>query len=165
MKTLPLSVEPDGAAGNSASPAPAVGREMADAAPTTPAKPVELPAMETQVARPAAGDVPGGQADAAAGSAPATPVVRTRLQLRFTDDSFASVADAEHRLLYGLQRKGSRQDISGRAPLRIVLGNARAVSLSVDGKPFRIPGDAVNDNEARFEVGAAANPQADAAGE
>jgi hypothetical protein len=87
------------------------------------------------------------------------------VQLRFADDSFASVADAEHRLLYGLQRKGTHQDLAGRPPIRIVLGNARAVSVAVDGKAFRIPASAVTDNEARFEVGAAREPAADAASE
>jgi cytoskeleton protein RodZ len=136
------------------------------------ARSADLPAPETQSQRPAAGDVPGRQTDGAtsdvqpvAAKPVAAPAARTRLQLRFADDSFASVADADHRLLYGLQRKGSKQDVSGRPPLRIVLGNARAVSVSVDGKSFRIPTDAVADNEARFEVGAAANPPADAVSE
>lgn len=110
---------------------------------------------------------PDGAAGSPAGlGAPVAPaVVRTRLQLRFADDSFVSVTDAEHRLLYGLQRKGSRQELSGRPPLRIVLGNARSVSVSVDGKPFRIPSNSVADNEARFEIGAAADPAADARSE
>jgi hypothetical protein len=56
------------------------------------------------------------------------------------------------RLFYDVASAGSVQSIEGRPPLRVVLGNAAAVSVQVDGQPREIPAAAVDGEGARFVV-------------
>ncbi|MFA5685747.1 MAG: helix-turn-helix domain-containing protein [Lysobacteraceae bacterium] len=73
---------------------------------------------------------------AAPASVPAAPE-EVQLELHFTDDSWVEINAADGtRLLYGLMRKDQRRSVAGQAPLRVLLGNAQAVELQVDGVPF-----------------------------
>lgn len=96
----------------------------ADAAPEAAA-----PALATpEIAEPPAAEMPAVE-----------PVVpdQVRLELRFSDDSWVEISAADGgRLLYGLMRKDEQRSVAGRAPLRVLLGNAGAVELKVDGAPF-----------------------------
>jgi cytoskeleton protein RodZ len=131
------------------------------AAPDQPATTTELmfpatpPDSTSSAAALPADQKAGAPTGAAAGMAP------SQLVLRFTEDAWVNVSDADRRLLYGLQRRGSRLELAGKPPFRLMLGNARAVSLVVNGKPFRVPPDAVADNVARFDIPATAGRSID----
>ena len=56
------------------------------------------------------------------------------------------------RLFYDVASAGSVQSVQGRPPLRVVLGNAGAVAVRVDGQPREIPAGAVSGEGARFVV-------------
>jgi cytoskeleton protein RodZ len=89
-------------------------------------------------------------ASADAAAAPAKP---TRLRLELANESWVEVYDARNqRLFYDVASAGSVQSIEGRPPLRVVLGNAAAVSVQVDGQPREIPAGAVEGEGARFVV-------------
>jgi cytoskeleton protein RodZ len=93
------------------------------------------------VAAPAAD---AGTAPVGAESAPPTslraPVsagsARAQLDLTFSAPSWVEVSDGEGRhLLHGLMEAGSTRTLTGTAPLLVVLGNAPAVSLRLNGAP------------------------------
>jgi cytoskeleton protein RodZ len=77
----------------------------------------------------------------------------TRLKLELTNDSWVEVYDSRgERLFYDVASAGSVQSVSGRGPLRVVLGNAAGVTVEVDGQPRSIPGNAADGEGARFVV-------------
>jgi len=82
--------------------------------------------------------------------APARP---TQLRLELTSESWIEVYDARgERLFYDIASAGSVQSIEGRPPLRVVLGNAAAVVVQVNGQSRQIPANAVDGEGARFVV-------------
>lgn len=97
-----------------ATPAPAV--------PATPAPTVTAPvapAPTAEVAAPAAGD---GQ-----------------VQLQFTGDCWAQVTDGRGKVLFsGLKHKGDSVAVSGKPPLSVRLGVARAAQVSYNGQPVDV---------------------------
>ena len=81
------------------------------------------------------------------------PVRETRLKLDLTHDSWVEVYDSRgERLFYDVASAGSVQSVSGRGPLRVVLGNVAGVAVEVDGKTREIPANAVDGEGARFVV-------------
>jgi cytoskeleton protein RodZ len=81
------------------------------------------------------------------------PVRATHLRLQLASESWVEVYDSRgERLFYDVAGAGSVQSIEGRPPLRVVLGNAAAVSIQVDGQPREIPAAAVDGEGARFVV-------------
>ncbi|WP_433588592.1 RodZ domain-containing protein [Pseudomonas koreensis] len=108
-------------------PAPVVATPAAPAAnvPATPAPTVTAPvvaaapAPTAEVAAPAAGD---GQ-----------------VQLQFTADCWAQVTDGRGKVLFsGLKHKGDSVSVSGKPPLAVRLGVARAAQVSYNGQPVDI---------------------------
>jgi len=108
-------------------PAPVVAAPAAPAAnvPATPAPTVTAPvvaaapAPTAEVAAPAAGD---GQ-----------------VQLQFTADCWAQVTDGRGKVLFsGLKHKGDSVSVSGKPPLAVRLGVARAAQVSYNGQPVDI---------------------------
>jgi len=82
--------------------------------------------------------------------APARP---TSLRLELTSESWIEVYDSRgERLFYDIASAGSVQSIEGRPPLRVVLGNAAAVVVQVNGQSRAIPANAVDGEGARFVV-------------
>lgn len=62
---------------------------------------------------------------------------RVRMEIRFSDDSWVEIRAADgSKLMYGLIRAGTTRTLEGRAPVSFLIGNARAVELNVNGKPF-----------------------------
>jgi cytoskeleton protein RodZ len=101
-----------------------------------------------------AGDPAAASASAAAGSAhreePGRP---TQLTLHFSADSWVEVYDAAGgRLLYDVGAADSVRSVSGTAPLRVVLGNAPAVTLEVNGRAASLPGNLAPDSVLQFVV-------------
>jgi cytoskeleton protein RodZ len=85
--------------------------------------------------------------------AASAPVRATRLRLELASESWVEVYDSRgERLFYDVASAGSVQSIEGRAPLRVVLGNAAAVAVQVDGQPRQIPAAAVDGEGAHFVV-------------
>jgi len=130
------SAQPAGTTG----PGPATPVHVADANPATRAAPGAANAA------PAADAVAQKREDA-------PPARNTRLTLELNSESWVEVYDSRgQRLFYDVASAGSVQAIEGRPPLRVVLGNASAVSVQVDGQPREIPASAVNGEGARFVV-------------
>jgi cytoskeleton protein RodZ len=84
---------------------------------------------------------------------PEPPARETRLELALTNDSWVEIYDARgERLFYDVASAGSVQSVTGRGPLRVVLGNASGVSVEVDGETREIPANAADGEGARFVV-------------
>ena len=142
----------------SALPAPVL--EPADPATSDPAgvaTPVAL-SSSTEVTPPAdkvpaAGAGVDGAAAAQAKRDESLPVRETRLKLDLTNDSWIEIYDSrDNKLFYDVASAGSVQTVSGRGPLRVVLGNATGVSVEVDGAAREIPAGAIDGEGARFVV-------------
>ncbi len=129
----PMPVEPDAGetapVPDDASPEPAA-TEAADA--------VDTPVTETVVEAPAA-------------SEPADDDVR--LALAFDEDCWTEVTDATgQRLYFGLGRAGSAVEVSGTAPLSVLLGSATNVTVSVNGETYAITDADRRGNTARLTL-------------
>lgn len=108
-------------------PAPVVATPAAPAAnvPATPAPTVTAPV---------AAATPAPTADAAAPAAGDGQV-----QLQFTADCWAQVTDGRGKVLFsGLKHKGDSVSVSGKPPLAVRLGVARAAQVSYNGQPVDI---------------------------
>ena len=133
-----------------ARPTPAAA--AADAAPGT-----EQPAFPA----------PAGTNAAPAGGSPAGPSTGTgpqaRLDLNFSGASWVDISDVHGRhLLHGLIEAGSTRSLMGSAPLLVVLGNAPAVTLRLNGQAV-LPGTLVRrDGSAHLMIDAAGRVSAPA---
>ena len=113
-------------------------------------------------------DVPAVDATPGAAAAPAAaaatqspgateegaPVVDATRQivLSFSGNSWVDVRDSERKFkLFGEIPKGSRKVLGGQPPYKLVIGNAEAVSITVNGKPFDLAPYAKG-NVARFTL-------------
>jgi cytoskeleton protein RodZ len=75
------------------------------------------------------------------------------LDLTFNAESWTEVTDARgERLFAGLASAGRHMTLRGEPPLAVVLGDADAVQLNVDGKPFAVPTPGRQGNLARFSI-------------
>lgn len=102
-------------------PAPAAAAPATPApnVPATPAPTVTAPAPTAEVAAPVAGE---GQ-----------------VQLQFTGDCWAQVTDGRGKVIFsGLKHKGDSVSVSGKPPLAVRLGVARAAQVSYNGQPVDI---------------------------
>jgi cytoskeleton protein RodZ len=75
-----------------------------------------------------------------------------QLKLVFRGESWAEISDVERRLLFGLQRSGTRRELAGEPPFRLLLGNATQVDLFVDTEPYPIPRERSANDVARFII-------------
>ena len=83
----------------------------------------------------------------------AAPAVAIPLEFTFDQESWAEVTDGRgERLLFGLNAAGRRVTVRGEPPFAVVLGNAAAVQLTVDGEPYSIPTTGREGALARFSV-------------
>jgi cytoskeleton protein RodZ len=82
------------------------------------------------------------------------PVVDGRKQvvITFNAPSWVDVRDSERKFkLFGEVSKGSRKVLGGQPPYKMVIGNAQAVSITVNGEPFDLTRYAKG-NVARFTL-------------
>jgi cytoskeleton protein RodZ len=86
------------------------------------------------------------------GLAEATDIAR--LQISFIDDCWVQVSDATgNRLVNSLQRTGDEIDVSGQAPLNVVIGAVDAVeSIRFQGEPLDLDGYRVVNNRSEFSL-------------
>jgi len=75
-----------------------------------------------------------------------------RLGLQFNQESWVEISDANRRLLFGLQHKGNRRELTGEPPFNLLIGNARGVDLTVNDEPFDVPAARVRGKVARFKI-------------
>jgi len=126
-----------------AAPRTTAAPAAASQAPARPAAPAPRPEHVTAPAPAAAARV-GDSAPAPAAAPPpaaattpaAAPAANAaKLVLRFREDSWAEVYDASGAALYrDIANAGAVQTLSGVPPLRLVLGNAAGVGISLDGR-------------------------------
>lgn len=127
--TMVVSTVPPGeeSAPASVAPEPAIP----DAAAVTPdALPASLPAVPAAPVVVAAGPDPAAAPQAGGAG-------MSDLHFAFEAASWVEVRDGSNRLVFSqLNPAGSEQRIQGRPPLSVVVGNARAVRLSYNGRRF-----------------------------
>lgn len=157
--SLPLPAPADGApasgvAGQLELPLPAPLPVPAEA-PPTPADPEpepEFSVAEDFAPSPREAPEPVATPEPSVESAPPAMPDQVRLEFRFQDDSWVEVRGADRaRLLFGLMRKGDARSVSGKPPVSVLLGNAQAVELTVDGTRFD-PAPHTRNNVARFQI-------------
>lgn len=144
-----------------AAPPPSEASESAAGAPAPSSGPAVAVPVAATAAPPTAAPVPAPSAAAAApaaetppaGNREVPPARPTQLRLQLTGDSWVEVYDSRgERLFADVASAGSVQSLEGRPPLRVVLGNAAAVSVQVNGEARDIPATAIAGDEARFVV-------------
>ncbi|HET9473409.1 MAG TPA: RodZ domain-containing protein [Steroidobacteraceae bacterium] len=143
-------------ADNSSAAATSNEAPPATAAVSTPPAAAAPPAVQ-MASSPVSAALPQPTAPVAAAPSPprqeVAPTRSTRLRLELSSESWVEVYDSRgERLFFDVASAGSVQSIEGRPPLRVVLGNAAAVSVQVDGQARDIPAGAVDGEEARFVV-------------
>jgi len=155
-------------AGPKSAPAPAAATPVAAAPAGAPAATASTPppatlagddnhetptAMGTPSATSAAASNAGAEVPKPVNTETPAPARETRLRLELSNESWVEVYDARgERLFYDVAGAGSVQSIAGRPPLRVVLGNAAAVTVQVDGQPRDIPAGAIDGEGARFVI-------------
>jgi cytoskeleton protein RodZ len=75
-----------------------------------------------------------------------------RLSLHFHEESWVEISDADRRLLFGLQRKGRRRELTGEPPFELLLGNANGIEVLLNDRPYSIPVTAISGKVARFSI-------------
>jgi len=116
----------------------------------------DMPADQVE---PAPAETPvESDATPAASSAAETPVANAgndvTMRLRFSEPSWVEIYDAtERRLIFGIGQAGQTSTLAGKAPLRVTLGLASAVSMEVNDQSVPVPRRAGKD-AARFTVAA-----------
>ncbi|HYW91008.1 MAG TPA: RodZ domain-containing protein [Gammaproteobacteria bacterium] len=97
---------------------------------------------------------PGASSERNAGNASANaipPARRVQLALTFRQKSWVEVHDArQKRLLYTLVPAGHQRTLVAEAPVRVFLGNAPGVRVSVNGQPYPTASYTRPNNTARF---------------
>lgn len=127
--------------------------------------PVSVPPAEEAPPTEAAGDAGAPPVEEAAATpqpavvtedeayVPTPGATQVELQLAFTGDCWTEVSDASgRRLYYALGQEGKVVQLSGDAPLRVILGNAENVEIEVDGEPRPIPDSARRGKLARLNI-------------
>lgn len=146
---VPADDSPVTGTGSAVTATPAVLNAGANA-PASAGESMPGPAL---VASPAASATPATPQETVAAPREPAPARDVRLRLDLVTESWVEVYDARgERLFFDVATAGSVQSISGRAPLRVFLGNASGVSVEVDGQAREIPGSAIDGEGARFVV-------------
>jgi len=85
----------------------------------------------------------------------ALPAGHVAVTLRFTGESWVEVYDANKRvLLHDMGHNTNVHEVTGVAPLRVVLGSAPQVELAINGRAVSIPAKRVYASVARFAIDA-----------
>jgi cytoskeleton protein RodZ len=153
--------QPDGATPGGSAPsteasalptAEASAAAASQSAATSPVQPASAPAAAAATPLPGALTATA-EKNAATEPREEAPVRPTQLRLELTSESWVEVYDSRGtRLYYDVASAGSVQSIEGRAPLRVVLGNAAAVAVQVNGQSRELPSGSAEGEGARFVV-------------
>jgi cytoskeleton protein RodZ len=123
------------------------------AAPVAPAPSSSVVFEEQKVVQPKVIQPPAGlQKDEAI--VLSSPTGQDRLRLVFLGESWAEVFDANgYRLIFGLFNEEMQPVlVQGQAPFQLTLGDARRVSISINGQIFNVDSYIQQNNMARFMV-------------
>jgi cytoskeleton protein RodZ len=144
-------VSTSAAAGHESSSAVRSGRPAVAVVPAT-TSPAAVRASEPKPAAPAASAaVPAATATAPSEAAPAAH--EANLVLRFREDSWAEVYEASGAALFrDIATAGTVKTLSGVPPLRLVLGNAAAVGISLNGRNVTLGAALQSAPNARFAL-------------
>lgn len=86
----------------------------------------------------------------------AAPPARTRavnVTLKFANDSYVEIYDANgERVFADIGSANSSRTVSGTPPLRVVLGNAPGVTLTINGRAAKVPPSAIQQDSAQFTI-------------
>lgn len=135
-------------------PAPATTQAAAPAPPTIATTPTTVPAA-TVASLPAPAAAPPSVAAPVADAKPALPAGLVRVALRFTAESWVEVYDpANQPLVYQLFDAGQTRELSATPPLRVFIGQAGSVVVSIDGRRVDLAALTKRDATARFTIGA-----------
>jgi cytoskeleton protein RodZ len=97
-----------------------------------------------------------GTTPAAEGTAEPPRSRKIDLTLRFAADSWVEVYDANgERLFYDIGSASSSRKVTGKPPLRVVLGHAPGVTLDVNGQRAQVPASVVTEDSAQFMIDSA----------
>lgn len=136
-------------AGTEVDGADAAPDELASAPP-----PGQSPAGEP--ASPGAPASPGQAAEEAAATTAAAdlpPPGSVRIELRFAETSWTEVSgQGGQRLIYKTLPPGTERSVTARLPVRVVLGNAPAVDIRVNGQPYDVTPYLSSGTVARFTL-------------
>jgi cytoskeleton protein RodZ len=87
-----------------------------------------------------------------AGGGPPPPATTGQVVMTFTAPCWVDVRDSERQFkLFGEMPKGTQKVLGGTPPYKMVLGNARAVTITIDGVPYDLRPHAKG-NVARFTL-------------
>ena len=117
--------------------------------------PATTPQTETVVGSETPGNADAGLgADELLGDAPTGSASSdVSLTLYFRGDCWAEVSDATGaKLFYDLGKTGRAVEVSGVAPITVLLGDSSQVEIEVDGRSFDIPADRIEGSLARFQI-------------
>lgn len=100
--------------------------------------PIEQGGLVAETPEPVLQDPPDGQLN---------------LALTFSGDCWTEITDADgRRLFFNMGRSGRTVELSGRAPIRVLFGNADNVSVRVNGGDYTIPASARDKRTARLSI-------------
>lgn len=146
-------------------PPPASARaQSASVAPAAPAQPSVTVASQSApassvMASTLAPQVASAQSSASSSATAPTPPAdirpvsqETELVLRFNQDSFYEVVDASGRKLSDVGSMNTQKLVKGRAPLKVMLGNAPGVAVEINGRRTAIDTTADRKGEVHFTV-------------
>jgi len=147
--TLELPVPVRASVTEPASPPASTSETAGEPVGETPVQPeVGTPVAETVTAEPAVPVATPETTAAALEPADAPPQV----VVRFLGDSWVDIRDSQREYkLVGIMKRGTERRLGGTPPYTVVLGNARAVGLRVNGEPYDLTRH-VRRNVARFTL-------------
>lgn len=146
VEEAPVSEVPEAAV----RPTPVPEADVAEPGPPPADNPARAEAAAAQ-----AGEEEAGENGMPQTTRPEAGDAGVELVLQFSGDSWTEVTDSRgERLAYDLYREGQTKHITGRAPFKIFLGNAAAVTVEYNGQPYDFSAY-VQDELARFQLGAA----------
>ena len=136
----------------------AAGSGIPKGAARAPAQPQGVDGAAPLIAEPEEAEVTPPSTPAQQASASTPPKVDT-VVLRFDKDAWVKIVDSEgKRLLYQTAKKGTTKTVQGKAPFKVILGNAESVSVELNGQPFDAKEYERKGGIARFDLGAKAEP-------
>ena len=101
------------------------------------------------------GSAPAPTGTAVAAAAPMRPDGQVHLAFKFAEASWIKVWDANDKVVVdGLMASGTSRTVDGAPPLRLVLGNAHAVGLAVNGQLVSLEGMVRRRGDAHLTVAA-----------
>lgn len=127
---------------------PAVNAPMPESATSAMGTLLPLPAPKAEVPTSSVAPVEQEPAAAVEQVAEAPP----KITLRFRRNSWVDIRDSTRSFkLVGIMKAGTQKTLGGKPPYNVVLGNANAVEMRVDGKPYDLKRH-MRGNVARFTL-------------